>query len=282
MEIVGINVRNSVNDTDSIVKVFFKRGVFMMKRLFLSLVVMLLCTTSVVNAHTSGMVEKSCPLCEKVFKCELDMSGTQFGMRLDLKPLGPTAAPWRIPVCPKCHFVLYDDQIRAEELAKCKEIIRSDAYKKQSGRASYYLLGLLFEGLKKNPLDIAHIFLKASWQEESDEKKLKDDLEHSLHHFELFLKEQTRTDAAQQKEDNAYVTAQLMKGEILRRLSRFEEAKGYLSGLLLIKPFQEGTLLRDIVRFEISLCDKKDSKPHEVSEVKKERDSKPAHTDDSK
>ncbi|WP_415407919.1 hypothetical protein ACLHDG_05140 [Sulfurovum sp. CS9] len=250
-----------------------------MKRLFLSLIVMLLCTAGVVNAHTSGMVEKTCPLCEKVFKYELDMSGTQFGMRLDLKPLGPTAAPWRIPVCPRCHFVLYDDEIPTEELAKCKKIIQSDAYKKQSKRASYYLLGLLFEGLKKNPLDIAHIFLKASWQEESDEKKLKDDLEHSIHHFELFLKEQPKSDAAQQKEDNAYVTAQLMKGEILRRLSHFEEAKSYFSGLLLFKPFKEGTFLRDIVRFEISLCDKKDSGPHAVSEVKKERNSEPVYED---
>lgn len=253
-----------------------------MKRLFLSLIVMLLCTTGVVNAHTSDMVEKTCPLCEKVFKCELDMSGTQFGMRLDLKPLGPTAAPWRIPVCPRCHFVLYDDEIPTGELAKCKKIVRSDTYKKQSGRASYYLLGLLFEGLKKNPLDIAHIFLKASWQEESDKKKLKDDLKHSLHHFELFLKEQPKNVVALQKEDNAYVTAQLMKGEILRRLSRFDEAKSYLSGLLLLKTFQGGTFLRDIVKFEISLCDKKDSGPHAVSKVKKERNSEPAHTGDSK
>jgi len=253
-----------------------------MKRLFLSLIVMLLCTTGLANAHTSSMVEKTCPLCEEVFKCELDMSGTQFGMRLDLKPLGPTAAPWRIPVCPKCHFVLYDDEIPAEEFVKCKEIVRSDAYKKQSGRASYYLLGLLFEGLEKNPLDIAHIFLKASWQEESDEKKLKDDLEHSLHHFELFLKDQPKSDAVLQKEDNAYVTAQLMKGEILRRMSHFDEAKSYLSGLLSFKPFQGGTLLGDIVRFEISLCDKKDSGPHAVSEMKKERNYEPAHASDRK
>ena len=89
-----------------------------MKRLFLSLIVMLLCAAGVVNAHTSGMVEKTCPLYEKVFKCELDMSGTQFGMRLDLKPLGLTAAPWRIPVCPRWRFVLYDDEIPTGEVVR--------------------------------------------------------------------------------------------------------------------------------------------------------------------
>ena len=255
-----------------------------MKRLFLSLIVML-CTAGVVYAHTSGMVEKTCPLCAEVFEYELDMSGTQFGMRLDLKPLGPTAAPQRIPVCPRCHFVLYDDEIPAEELAKCREIVQGDAYQKQSGRASYYLLGLLFEGLEKDPLDLGHIFLKASWQEEVDEKKLKDDLEHSLRHFEAFLKELLKTKPTpliEDEEDNEYETAQLLKGEILRRLGRFDEARNYLAGLQTIKPFQGETFLGNLVRFGISLCDKKDSKPHDVSEVEKEKNSKPANAGNGK
>lgn len=104
-----------------------------MKRLFrfLSLIVMLY-TTGVLYAHTSGMVEKTCPLCAEAFKCELNMSGTQFGMRPDLKPLGAIAAPRRIPVCPGCRFVLYDDEIPTEELAKCREIVQGDAYQKKN------------------------------------------------------------------------------------------------------------------------------------------------------
>ena len=54
--------------------------------------------------------------------------------------------------------------------------------------------------------------------------------------------------------------------------------KNYLAGLQTLKRFQGRTFLGDIVRFEISLCDKKNSKPHDVSEVEKERDSEPTHT----
>lgn len=254
-----------------------------MKRYLLFLAVMLL-SLGVSYAHTSGMVEKTCPLCREVFTCELDMSGTQVGMRLDLKPLGPIAAPWRVPVCPKCHFVIFDDEIPAEALTKCKEIVQGNAYKSNTGRASYYLLGLLYEGLKKDPIDIGHVFLKASWQEESDGKNLEDDLKRSLQHFEVFLKEPQKPKEASQKaddEDNSYETAQLLKGEILRRLGRFDDAKNYLSGLQKLKPFQ-GTFLADIVRFETSLCDKKDSKPHYVSEVERAKNSEPTHAGDGK
>jgi len=45
----------------------------------------------------------------------LDGSGTQFGRRLDLKPLGPTAAPWTVAVCPTDHFVFF--KMAASEIA---------------------------------------------------------------------------------------------------------------------------------------------------------------------
>jgi len=47
-------------------------------------------------------------------------------------------------------------------------------------------------------------------------------------------------------------------------------------------PSREEHLGGEIVGFEISLCDKKNSKPHDVSEVEKERDSEPTHTGDNK
>lgn len=251
-----------------------------MKKLVLTVATALL-LLGAVQAHTSGMVKKTCPLCKHDFTCQLDMSGTQFGMRLDLKPLGPITAPWRIPVCPKCRFVLYDDDIPADDLEKCKEIVHGDAYKKHSTRASHFLLGLLYEGLGKKSLEIAHVFLQASWQEEAEEENLRDDLRRSLGHFDAFLKEPRRATTAVKgaeegdDEDNSYETAQLLKGELLRRLGRFDKAKVHLAGLQKLKPFQ-GTFLADIVRFEIALCDNKDAKPHEVSEVPREQESEPA------
>ena len=244
-----------------------------MKRCPIALIVMVL-AVGVGYAHTYSTVEETCPLCGEEFKCEVDRSGTQLDTRLDLKPLGLIAAPWRVPVCPRCHFVFYDEEIPAEELAKCRSIVQEDAYKKQSGRASYFLLGLLYEGLKKDPLEIGHVFLKASWQEEPDEKKLKEDLERSLKHFEAYLKEPPKPKAASEDEEDEgqpYEVAQILKGELLRRLGRFDEANSHLAGLQKLEAFQ-GTFLADIVRFEIDLCSKKDSQPHKVSEAKSAED----------
>lgn len=226
-------------------------------------------TAAVVSAHTYQIVEETCPLCEESFECEMDTSGFQAGMRLDLKPLGPTPAPWSVPVCPQCHFVLYSDDISPEELTACQAIVRSDAYRQNSARASYYLLGLLFEGLDKDPLSLGHIFLQASWQEEADEDKLKDALERSLHHFERFLNRPRNGTAASQgvsTDDESYATAQLVKGEILRRLGRFDEAKAHFSDLRELEAFHE-PFLAGIVRFQMRLCTRMDSGPYALSEM---------------
>lgn len=234
-----------------------------MKRLFLSLAV-LLCLSVAASARTFVTVERTCPVCDHKFTCQMDASGTQMGMRLDLKPLGAIGAPMEIPVCPRCRFVVYSKDIPVEELAKCKAIVRGEAYKQHAGRASYYLLGLLFEGLGKDSVVLGHTFLKASWQEEADEEKLKDALERSLKHFEAYLAEGLKGENAQ--DDDAYRTKQLLKGELLRRLGRFDDAKTHLAALQKAEGFQ-GTFLGKIAEYQIALCDKKDSKPHSVSNV---------------
>ena len=87
---------------------------------------------SIAYAHTWGTKEVVCPLGGEKFQTTVDMSGTRFGMQLDLKPLGPIAAPWRLPVCPGNHFVVYkdtedftDDEIRHLESAPERESIHS-------------------------------------------------------------------------------------------------------------------------------------------------------------
>ena len=224
----------------------------------------------IASAHTFDEVEKSCPICSHTFTFMMDMSGYQSGMRLDLKPLGSTPAPWSIPVCPKCSFVIYDEEIPTGELAHCKEIIKAESYKIHSDRASYYLLGLLYEGLGKEPLDIGHVFLKASWQEESDKANLKEDRERSLKQFEAYL----RSSPGANEEGGSCQTAQLLKGELLRCLGRFDDAKAHLETLLVIKEFQ-GTFLGNVVEYEIKLCKQKDSASHDIKEVKQVQENVP-------
>lgn len=201
-----------------------------------------------------------CPVCSGEFEALIDLSGTQFDQRLDLKPVGAISAPSLIPVCPECKFVIYDDTISEAEIAQCRSIVESEQYRQYVERASYYLLGRLYQQLGKDHLTIAHVFLKASWQEEDDVAKLKEDLELSLEYFGKYLNNAVGQDVPWQ-------TAQVLKGELLRRLGNFSEAESHLKRLLELEPFNDN-VLNKVVRFEIELCSMQDSSSHTVSEAK--------------
>ena len=226
-------------------------------------------------AMTVFMSDETCPLCKTEFKAELAGSGTQHGMRLDLKPLGPIAAPWPVPVCPKCHFVLFSSELEKTDLAKLNKYVQSKEYQDWGKiRSSHFLMAKLLSLLGSEEVVLAHVYLKASWQEEGSDKYLKEDLELSLKHFDAYLKkgppkkkkEKNKATDEDEKESSAYYTAQLLKGELLRQLGRFDEAKVYLQELQKFEQFK-GTFFGDIVRYEITLCEQKDSKHHLMSEA---------------
>lgn len=238
---------------------------FMSKHLLTMLLLLFFAGTAF--AHTSGRVDKVCPLCSTAFTAEVDMSGTQFGMRLDLKPIGPIAAPWRVPVCPQCHFVLFSDELTPEVLEQCREIVGSQGYISQVERSSHFLLGLLYEGLKENPMTVAQTFLRASWQEEETPELLREDLERSLGHFEAFLQLPPPAESGDSDpENNPRATAQLLKAEILRRLGRFDQASVFLDELKVLPAFQD-SFVGKIVDYQIRLCQKQDDQPHQLSEM---------------
>jgi hypothetical protein len=216
-------------------------------------------------ASTFRSVHKTCPLCDTEFDTMAEGSGTQFSTRSDLKPLGAIAAPWPIPVCPKCKFVLYAADIPKDELEKCRKIVSDATYTEHSERASHYLLGILYEKLEKDDLTIGHIYLKASWQEESNTTQLDEDLKLSEKHFAAFL-------ARPGKHDSSWQTAQLIVGEIKRRLKKFDESKKHFDNLKTMAEFQ-GNQLEKIIDFQLRLVAEQDSKPHSLKEMEKTPDS---------
>ena len=102
-------------------------------------------------------------------------------------------------------------------------------------------------------MTIGHVFVKASWQEEADQKQLSEDLKLSEKHFAAFL-------AKAGKHDEAWQTAQLLIGEIKRRLKNFDESKKHFNGLKAMKEFQ-GNHLEQIIDYQLTLIEKRTPTP---------------------
>lgn len=204
--------------------------------------------------------EMPCPVCGKTFYARLDLTGERSSeMRLDLKPVGEISWPWLLPDCPKCGFVVYRLPVPAAELAKCREFTASGEYKKARVHSSYYRVGLLYRRLGLSDYEVANSFLKASWQEESEPAKLKEDQELALKYFNSCAK----TCAAAEEKENSL----LLTGELLRRLGRFDEARAHLAKLQGLKGFQKN-FFADIVEFQLFRCSKLDAAPYEIEDVR--------------
>ena len=212
-------------------------------------------------AHTSGVIEQTCPLDGKTFKAELDMSGTTFGKQLDLKPVGPTAAPWRIPVCPLDGFVIYQKEFSDEELADLRSYVATPEYKAwfKKGETSHYLLARLLEHRHAPEKAVAWAFLQATWQAQKDAARYADYASEALTRY-------AKLAATLSETDEQWPTAALVAGALERRLGRFDDAQKRLRALIARPAFAEG-FLRELCDYELVLVGKKDTAAHQMSEV---------------
>lgn len=239
-------------------------------------------TPPLAQAHTMGDVGKFCPLDQVQFITTMDFSGTSFGMRLDLRPVGPTAAPWRLAVCPKDHFVLFKDEFSADEIAHLKKFVHTPQYQDLAKDASsYFLVGKIFEYLKKDESTLGHIFLKATWQVEGDAAKYRRYAEVSLQHFNTFLaadkpleKAPVKTkpkgkgdDDEKSDPEQERITAELVAGELERRLEKYDEAKTRFTRIAAQPAFKKGVFAK-IVEYQLQLIAQKDNAPHQLPKEK--------------
>jgi uncharacterized protein (DUF2225 family) len=208
-------------------------------------------------ASTFKTVEVICPLCNTKFQTGLQMSGTTFGQRLDLKPVGPIAAPWPLPVCPKDHFVVFKEDFSEQEKESLRGFVNSKAYQDQGKDTPYYfLLAKIYEFLGEDNFKIAYTYLKASWQADKNTDQEKRCLEASFDHLIYLLSTST-------EKDTKWENAELLSGEIERRLGRFDEA-GKRFQSLSNQPEFKTKLYAKIIKLQIELIEKKDTLPHEV------------------
>jgi uncharacterized protein (DUF2225 family) len=208
--------------------------------------------------NTDEEVDMECPLCHTEFRATVDLSSSRQGMRLDLKPVGPIEAPWKLPQCPGCYFIVYKHDLNDQEIDQLRNIVNSDAYKNLlADNSTYYLLAKLYEQVGMADLEIAHTYLKASWQVEKDKPKCARYLEASLKKFEAFL-------AANKVKNTPWMMSELVSGEIERRLGMFERATSRFNRLKQLPEFQDARNTTDIIAYQLVLIAAKDTEPHEI------------------
>lgn len=107
----------------------------------------------------------TCPLDGKTFTYQAVNSYSQFGMQLDLRPIGALVAPIPMPVCPDSGFVVYRDDFSDEEISLFRQLVQAPEYRALRQEETDYFVaahqaGKLGEGAWK----IAILTLQATWE----------------------------------------------------------------------------------------------------------------------
>lgn len=212
-------------------------------------------------ASTPFPSSKDCPICLNTIWYNVEMSASVFDSGMDFKPLGAVIAPPPLPVCGECGFVAATSSATSKELAAGRETVTSEEYRALAGRASYYKLAWLAQKLDgSSKAEVWGYYLRASWQEETDPAKMTEDLRLALEGLEELI-------AGKDDNDEHWPRRQYLRAELLRRLSRFSEARRVLDSLSK-KQLRADPSLKEFVKYQRVLCRKLDPAPRSLGEMK--------------
>lgn len=209
---------------------------------------LLLATSAFASAHTTQEMAFTCPIGGEKFTQTMDTSGTSIGMMTDMRPVGQIAAPSALPQCPKNKFVMFKKQFSPAELAKFTRVVNSAEYQRIAAQSpSYFAWGRMMElaGENTDAQQMMNIFLKASWQSESQESFSK-----TLEYADKVL-----VNKAINSKDA--INAQFLRGEMLRKLGRFDEAKRVFTALQKNPAVKQDKLFSQLATLQLSLVAKK-------------------------
>jgi uncharacterized protein (DUF2225 family) len=228
--------------------------------MFLFLFIFLFCCTDRVAASPPAkMTELTCPICKTKFTTGVSSGGGFIStQRLDMKPIGPISAPNPRPVCPKDHFVFYKYNLTEKEAEHLRSFINSQEYQGLvKDYPHYYLIAKIYEFLGESEFKIAYTYLQASWEvEKSSRDQYEQCLKASLEHYQKFLSNNKEKGKAQE-------TAELLSGEIERRLGSFDDAKKRFKRLKNLSEFNAG-FYSGVIKLQLVLIQDRDSGPHEI------------------
>lgn len=201
---------------------------------------------STAGARTLGSVERVCPFTGTKFSGRIDLSGTRFCVRLDLKPIGPIGAPPELPVCPDDGFIVFKETFTPAELDRLRPWVGSDGFRAMTASEStYYRYAETLRRLGQPSDQIAWRLVQASWQVERDRDKY-------ARYAALAVKELESLTA---NRDMVMLAAELQ-----RRTGQFDQARLKLEGLQKQADLPEG--LRANVERELKFVAEHDSTRH--------------------
>jgi len=211
------------------------------------------------NASTFYQTEIVCPIGGETFTTTLAGSGYTSGRFLDLKPFGPTPAPWPLAKCPSNGFVLYRSKFTDAELGRLREFVESPQYQElKSLHSNYYLAAVLQRHLEEPPSRIASTLLQATWEARGNQYQL-----YASEALDLYKTLLSEPYADKKK----WLTDQLIAGELERRLERFDDAHKRFSELKDGLPNDAFEL--EIVDLKIKLISERKSNQQRIPSKKK-------------
>lgn len=202
------------------------------------------------SALTYGEKTETCPLDGKPFTYQAVASYTQFGMQLDLRPIGALVAPIPLPVCPESGFVVYREDYSEQDIAFFRDLVRTSEYRTiREDNTDYFVAAHQVDRLDGDSWTIAFLTLQATWEVQDQPAMYRRYAELALERFETAGATLSRGGEDAEK----WWVAKLIPVNLHRRLGRFEAARLMLAELpYLDEPEdsgvrQVGLRLRDLI-----------------------------------
>ena len=209
-------------------------------------------TAGPVFAMTVSEVVEHCPLDGFEFTAELPMSGTSFGMMLDMKPVGPIAAPWWRAECPQDGLVLYRE-FSEPEVDRLHGYVASPEYRLMlENDTQYWRIAHLMEFLGESEEAIAWAYLQATWEA--------GDVRYASYAAKALDAYAKALDGLAGGSEAA-LTNRLVQIELLRRLGRFEQADAAARQLLDMDVCQKTDFCRELGAKQQGLISDKSTRP---------------------
>jgi hypothetical protein len=212
------------------------------------LTLLLLAASASASAHTAQEIAFTCPIGGEKFTQTMDTSGTRIGMMTDTRPVGPIATPFSLAQCPSNKFVMFKKEFSPDELAKFERVVNSAEYQQIATQSpSYFAWGRMMElaGENQDAQQMMNIFLQASWQSESQES------------FSKTLEYADKVLANKAISSKDAINTQFLRGEMLRKLGRFDEAKRVFTALQKNPEVKKDKLFSQLATLQLSLVAKK-------------------------